>query len=168
MTEVICLFALVLDCFYRFCWLLPSDFSSFDLGLKGSNFFLIYHALHENRGCLCLLEYAILVHGVFMVFYVLRVSGFIWVVLHYWGFSSGNDWFGKLLIFMDEVSWGLPRFCCCSPLTPTSFLFHGWPLPLFLFSYLGPHLCMVVLEHVNFILFSILGPLSLDWKLFKS
>ena len=51
MKEVICLFALVLDCFYRCCWFLPLEFFSFGLGLKSSTFF-IYCALHENYGCI--------------------------------------------------------------------------------------------------------------------
>ena len=38
----------------------------------------------------------------------------------------------------------------------------------FFFLVLGPRLCMAILGHVNFIRFSILGPLSGDWKLFKS
>ena len=56
MTEVICLFAFLLDCFYRCCWFLPLEFSNFDLGLKGSIFFSC--ALHENYGCTCLVESA--------------------------------------------------------------------------------------------------------------
>ena len=57
MIEVICLFSLVLDCFYICYWFLPLEFSSFGLRLKGSTFF-IYYALHENYGCICLLEFA--------------------------------------------------------------------------------------------------------------
>ena len=43
MTEVICLFAFLLDCFYRCCWFLPLEFSNFDLGLKGSIFFPVHY-----------------------------------------------------------------------------------------------------------------------------
>ena len=57
MIEVICLFSLVLDCFYICYWFLPLELSSFGLRLKGSTFF-IYYALHENYGCICLLESA--------------------------------------------------------------------------------------------------------------
>ena len=34
------------------------EYSNFDLGLQGSIFFIISCALHENCGCICLLEYA--------------------------------------------------------------------------------------------------------------
>ena len=32
------------------------EFLSFGLRIKGSFLFIIYCALHQNRGCLCLLE----------------------------------------------------------------------------------------------------------------
>ena len=58
-AEVVCLLALVLDCLYDSCCRLSffsMEFLSFGLRIKGSFLFIIYCALHQNRGCLCLLE----------------------------------------------------------------------------------------------------------------
>ena len=68
MTEVICLFALVLDCFYRCCWFLPLEFSNFGLGLKGSIFLFIVHYMRTVAVFVCwnllVLPSPTLAHGI--------------------------------------------------------------------------------------------------------